>query len=79
MTQEQFSKYSYRHSEIIIYHQIHPEKDIEMMLTGVDFDNGLFLLVPFDDTYEDKTYRFHFSKCDKKRAQMRIIKCGQKK
>lgn len=49
-----------------------------MMLTGVDFDNGLFLLVPFDDTYEDKTYRFHFSKCDKKRAQMRIIKCEKK-
>ncbi len=25
MTQDQFAKYAYRHSEVIIFHQKHPE------------------------------------------------------
>lgn len=29
MTRNQFIHYSYRHSEIIIYHQRHPDVDIE--------------------------------------------------
>lgn len=54
MTQEQFAKYTYRHSEVMIFHQKHPEADIEMMLLGVDFDNGVFKLVPVDiDYYEE--------------------------
>ena len=51
MTQEQFSKYSYRHSELMIYHQKHPGVDIEMMLLGVDFDNGVFKLTPVNTGY----------------------------
>lgn len=55
MTQEQFVKYAYRHSEVIIFHEKHPEVDVECMLLGVDFDNGLFKLAPFDtDIYEDE-------------------------
>ena len=54
MTRNQFIHYSYRHSEIIIYHQRHPDVDIECMMIGVDFDNELFHLVPIDQyLYED--------------------------
>jgi hypothetical protein len=51
MTRNQFIHYSYRHSEIIIYHQKHPEVDIECMLIGVDFDNELFHLVPIRSVF----------------------------
>ena len=55
MTQEEFSKYKFQHSEVIIYHQRHPKEDIEMMLVGIDFDLNMFKLVPIDaDYYEDE-------------------------
>lgn len=76
MTQEQFAKYSYRHSEVMILHQNHPEQDVEMMLIGVDFEGELFHLVPFDlDWYEDKDYWVHYKFVDKKRAKpkMKVI------
>ena len=73
MTQEQFARYSYRHSEIMILHSRHPEIDIEMMLIGVDFDGGLFHLVPFDlDYYEDKDYWYHYKFVDKKTVKPKM-------
>lgn len=77
MTQNQFIHYTYRHSEIIIYHQKHPETDIECMLIGIDFDNGLFHLVPIDqEYYEDRSYWMPYTSCDKlfKKPKMRIIR-----
>lgn len=77
MTQNQFIHYTYRHSEIIIYHQKHPETDIECMLIGIDFDNGLFHLVPIDqEYYEDRSYWMTYTSCDKlfKKPKMRIVR-----
>ena len=57
MTDNQFSTYSFRHSEVIVYHQQHPDEDVECMLIGVNFDHGLFHLVPFDqEIYEDISF-----------------------
>lgn len=80
MTDNQFTTYAYRHSEIIIYHQKHPEVDIECMLIGVDFDNGLFHMVPIDeDIYEDKSYWMPYKSCDKqlRKPKMKIIRSGE--
>lgn len=67
MTHEQFSRYKYQHSEIMIFHQKHPEADIEMMLLGIDFDNGVFKLSPVDiDYYEDNAIWVSYEKVDKK-------------
>ena len=46
MTQEQFARYKFQHSEIIIYHQKHPTIYVEMMLCAVDFDCEVFKLAP---------------------------------
>lgn len=81
MTDNQFSTYHFRHSEIIIYHQSHPEVDVECMLIGVDFDHGMFHLVPFDmDYYEDKSFWVPYKFCDKqyKKPKMKIIRGNEK-
>lgn len=77
MTQEQFAKYKFQHSEIIIYHQRHPEVDIEMMLIGIDFDNNMLKLSPFDLLYyEDNAQWFPIDRCDKpkRKTEMKIVK-----
>lgn len=77
MTQEQFSKYKFQHSEVIIYHQRHPEADIEMMLVGIDFDNNMLRLVPFDTLYyEDEARWFPIDRCDKpkRKPKLEIVK-----
>lgn len=80
MTENQFTTYAFRHSEIIILHQKHPEVDIECMLIGVDFDHDLFHLVPIDqEIYEDKSYWIPYKSCDKqfKKPKMKIIRSGE--
>lgn len=77
MTQNQFVNYHYRHSEIIIYHQKHPEVDIECMLIGVDFDNEMFHLIPINESvYEDISYWMPFKSCDKirKKPKMTVVR-----
>ena len=81
MTDNQFSTYHFRHSEIIVYHQSHPNEDVECMLIGVDFDHGMFHLVPFDmDYYEDKSFWIPYKFCDKqfKKPKMKIIRGNEK-
>lgn len=81
MTDNQFSTYSFRHSEIIVYHQQHPDEDVECMLIGVNFDHGLFHLVPFDqEIYEDISFWIPYKFCDKKhkKPKMKIIRCNDK-
>lgn len=80
MTHEQFTKYKYQHGEVIIFHQKHPKMDIEMMLLGVDFENEVFKLAPFDtDYYEDNAIWVNYELCDKSRAvKMKVIKGGKK-
>lgn len=78
MTQEQFAKYTYRHSEVMIFHQKHPEADIEIMLLGVDFDNGVFKLVPVDiDYYEEEPIWVNFLNVDKPRRKLKAIVCNK--
>ena len=73
MTQEQFAKYSYRHSEIMVFHQKHPEVDIEMMLVGVNFDYGTFALIPFElDVYEEEVITIPYKYVDKIRAKPKM-------
>lgn len=82
MTQEQFVKYAYRHSEVIIFHEKHPEVDVECMLIGVDFDNGLFKLAPFDTYfYEDEWFYAAYDRCDKpkKGRELKVIVNGKTK
>lgn len=75
MTREQFAKYRYRHSEIMILHERHPKIDIEVMLLGVDFDNDVFKVVPFDtDYYEEEPIWVNFELIDKK---LRTIICNK--
>lgn len=77
MTRNQFVNYSYRHSEVIVYHQKHPEVDVECMLIGVDFDHELFHLVPIDQgLYEDCSYWLPYTSCDKvrRKPKMKIIR-----
>lgn len=77
MTHEQFVKYTYRHSEVMIFHQKHPTMDIEMMLLAVDFDNEMFRLSPIDlQNFEDVSLWAHISLVDKLRAvRMKAIHC----
>lgn len=78
MTQEQFAKYSYRHSEIMVFHQQHPEADIEMMLLGVDFDNGVFKLIPVDTGYyEEEPVWVNFLHVDKPKRKLKAIICNK--
>lgn len=73
MTQNQFTTYHYRHSEVMIWHTKHPDHDIECMLVGVDFEGEMFRLVPLDlDWYEDKEYWVNFKYVDKKRGKPKI-------
>ena len=69
MTKKEFASYSFRHSEIIIYHQPRPREDIEMLLIGVDFDNLMLHLYPVDvEWYEEESMWMPIEMCDKKRA-----------
>jgi hypothetical protein len=46
------------------------------MLIGVDFDHGMFHLVPFDqELYEDKSFWIPYKFCDKlfKKPKMKVI------
>lgn len=54
--------------------------DVEMMLLGVDFENEVFKLAPFDtDYYEDNAIWVNYELCDKPRAvKMKVIKGGKK-
>lgn len=76
MTQEQFAKYKFQHSEVIIFHQKHPAMDVEMMLLGIDFDNEVLKLAPIDiGYYEDNAIWVSREFCDKLRAiRMKVIK-----
>lgn len=76
MTQEQFARYKFQHSEVIIFHQKHPEADIEMMLVGIDFDLNMLKLCPFDlGYYEDEAKWFPIDRCDKPRKSiMKVVK-----
>lgn len=75
MTQEQFAKYKFQHSEVIIFHQKHPETDIEMMLIGIDFDLNMLKLAPINiDYYEDEAQWIPIERCDKPKKQvMKIV------
>lgn len=69
MTKEQFASYTYRHSEVMILHNKHPEVDIEMLLLGVDFDNQVFKLIPIDvSLYEEEPIYVNYELVDKKIA-----------
>lgn len=77
MTRDEFAKYTYRHSEVIIFHQQHPEVDVECMLLAVDFDCGTFKLTPIDtDFYEDESFFVSYEHCDKPR-KAKIIAHGK--
>ena len=79
MTKEEFVKYAYRHSEIIIFHQRHPEVDVECMLLAVDFDCGTFKLAPIDtECYEDESFYVSYEHCDKPR-KAKIIMNGKER
>lgn len=74
MTHDEFAKYSYRHSEVIIFHQQHPEVDVECMLLAVDFDCGTFKLAPIDtEYYEDESFYVSYKHCDKPRKAKIIV------
>ena len=80
MTDNQFATYSFRHSEIIVFHSLHPEADVECMLLGVDFEHGMFHLVPFDDwLYEDRSFWVPYKFCDKqyKKPKMKVIRSNE--
>lgn len=78
MTREQFYKYKFQHSEVIIFHQRHPEEDIEMMLIGIDFDLCMLKLAPINiDYYEDEANWIPIERCDKKIK--RVMKVHKKK
>lgn len=50
------------------------------MLIGVDFDNGLFKLAPFDtDFYEDEWFYVAYDRCDKPRKGMELKVIGNVK
>lgn len=66
MNRFQFTHTSFKHSEELIYHQRHPNVDVRMMLLGVDFDNGVFKLAPFDImSYEDEAIWVNYEFVDK--------------
>lgn len=79
MTRDEFIKYAYRHSEIIIFHQQHPKVDVECMLLAVDFDCGTFKLAPIDtEYYEDESFYVSYEHCDKPR-NAKIIMNGKER
>lgn len=77
MTFNQFTTYTYRHSEVIVFHEKHPEVDVECMLLAVDFDRELFRLVSIDtELYEDESFWISYTHCDKpaRKPKMKIIR-----
>ena len=68
MTQKQFAKALFRHSEVIIYHSSHPSIDMECILVGIDFDGELLKLVPLDvATHGDRSFWANIIYCDKEK------------
>lgn len=77
MTDNQFRTYSFRHSEEIIFHSMHPNEDIACMLIAVDFEREMFKLVPLDqELYEDYEFWIHHKFCDKphRKPKMKIVR-----
>ncbi len=82
ITEQQFQKRSYK-SYMEIWHCIIREENPEKcMLLAVDFDEGLFKLMPFPEAvYEEKSFWSHYSHCQfpprqfpPRKAKMDIIK-----
>lgn len=71
MTHEKFTKYAYRHSELMILHD--RKEDIEMLLLAVDFDRGVFRLAPFwTDYYEDEEIWVSYEYVDKPKRKPKM-------
>lgn len=75
-----FKKRSYK-SYMEIWHCIIREENPEKcMLLAVDFDEGLFKLMPFPETaYEERSFWSHYSHCQfpPRKAKMKIVKSKQ--
>ncbi len=75
MTREEIVKRSFRPYMILIFHD--RDKDVEMMLLAVHFDNEVFTLAPFDTkTYEDESINVSISKVSfpKRATKLKVIK-----
>mgnify|MGYP006967778140 CR=1 FL=1 len=71
MTQEDFAKKRWQHSEAIEY-SLPGHKAILCMLVGLDFENNLMRLWPFDqEIYKDESFWARVEYC---RRPLRIIK-----
>ncbi len=75
MTREEMVKRSFRPYMILIFHD--RDKDVEMMLLAVHFDNEVFTLAPFDtEIYQDEAITVSISKVSfpKRAAKLKVIK-----
>lgn len=76
MTQEEFAKKRWQHSEIIEFRPYRKQGlVIECMLLAVDFENGLFKLEPFDrEVYEDKSFWARVENCSRPAPKLKVSK-----
>ena len=73
MTDDQFKTFRFSHSEVMVFHKSHPEAEIEMMLIGINFEHGMFQLVPLDiERYEDESYWIPYKYADKSRKKLKM-------
>lgn len=75
MTREEMVKRSFKPYMVLIFHD--RDKDVEMMLLAVNFDNEVFTLSPvYTDFYEDDAITVSISKVSfpKKSTKMKVLK-----
>lgn len=75
MTQEEFAKKRWQHSEAIEYSHPRSSRIVECMLLAIDFENGLLKLEPFDkEIYEDKSFWARVENCKRPAPKLKVSK-----
>jgi len=77
ITESQFLKRSYKSYMEIWYYFMDGTVPGKCMLQAIDFNEGLFKLMPYPDGYyEEKLFWAHYSHCQfpPRKAKMKIIK-----
>ena len=75
MTEEDFAKKRFRHSEEIIYTCPYRKVETPCMLMAVDFIEGVMKLIPFDtENYADEPFTARIENCKRPYHKLKKVK-----